>query len=172
MMTTYTARWPLAVFLVLALALAGGTACDQPPADWMFNAPELPWVDAGADTDSDADADSDSDADTDTDTDTDTDADSDLDSDGDADSDADTDVDADSDADTDAALTCSEAFYCLIDGAGSMTECLMGADSEAQALLWDVATCMFSAGCFGAADMMTCVMTECSAEAIACLADS
>jgi len=35
-----------------------------------------------------------------------------------------------------------------------------------------VASCMFTAGCFGAEDMMICIMTECSDEALACLADS
>jgi len=127
-------------------------------------------TDGDADSDADGDADSDADSDADGDADGDADSDADGDADSDADGDADSDADSDADGDTDTEYGCAEAFMCLIDGS-DYWGCLSNTSGDAYSLMWDLGSCLIGNDCLSVDDMMSCAMSECPDEAMACLGD-
>ena len=163
----------VATWIVVWMAAFAIVSCGDEGMPGLLG-PQVPHdLDTEPDPDTAGDVDTDSDADSDADSDTDTDIDTDTDTDADTDTDTDSDTDADTDGDTDAALSCADAFSCLIssDGTG-LASCLTGTDSEAQSLMLTLGSCLVSAGCIGSGTLYACAFENCSAEVTACMADS
>ena len=72
--------------------------------------------------------------------------------------------------------SCRESITCLVQNASNPMSCLTQADAEAQKLLMDMITCLTTKGCLkDLQDMqalMTCAMSQCGSEFMACMADT
>lgn len=155
------------------IALGIFMSCDTPPDPWNVSHPEVGWYNSepcsAEEPDSETTIDTGVDQETDTDTATEIETET-------EETEPPLDTETETATNQPVKKSCRESVTCLFQNAKNPMSCLTQADPEAQKLLLDVITCLVSKGCLkdlqNIQSLVTCAMSQCGAEFLACMADS